>query len=86
MTRDLIRQGPRRIFHLGAERDLPIYDGLDVELVEEFEAASVVCTGLFDDEVETPAGLCATLLTVAGPQSAVHLRQSRTSSSSAANA
>ena len=55
VTRDLIRQGPRRIFHLGAERDLPIYDGLDVELVEEFEADIVVCTGLFNDEVETPA-------------------------------
>lgn len=54
VTRDLISQGPRRIFHLGAERDLGIYDGLDVELVEEFEADAVVCTGLFDDETETP--------------------------------
>src|SRR5690606_30187903 len=26
----------------------------DVELVEEFEATAVVCTGLFDDETETP--------------------------------
>ena len=54
VTRDLIRNGPRRVFHLGPDRDLPIYDGLDVELVEEFEAAGVVCTGLFDDETETP--------------------------------
>lgn len=53
-TRDLIAEGPRRIFHLGPERDLGIYDGLDVELVEEFEAAGVVCTGLFDDDTETP--------------------------------
>src|SRR5690606_32024069 len=54
VTRALIRQGPRQVYHLGAERDLPIFDGLDVELVEDFEAASVVCTGLVDDETETP--------------------------------
>lgn len=54
VTRDLIRNGPRHVFHIGPDRDFPIYDGLDVELVEEFEASSVVCTGLFDDETETP--------------------------------
>ncbi|HVW55735.1 MAG TPA: TIGR01459 family HAD-type hydrolase [Rhizobiaceae bacterium] len=54
VTRDLIREGPRRIFHLGAERDVTLYDGLDVELVEEFEADGVVCTGYFDDETDTP--------------------------------
>lgn len=54
VTRDLIKVGPRRIFHLGPERDLAIYDGLDVDIVEEFEASTVVCTGLFDDDVETP--------------------------------
>ena len=54
VTRDLIAAGPRRIFHLGPDRDYPIFEGLDVELVEEFEADAVVCTGLFDDEVETP--------------------------------
>ena len=53
-TRDLIRSGPRRIFHLGPDRDVSLYDGLDVELVEEFEASGVVCTGLFDDECEDP--------------------------------
>lgn len=55
VTRDLIAEGPRRVFHLGPERDLGLYDGLDVELVEEFEASAVVCTGYFDDETETPA-------------------------------
>ncbi|TWG97458.1 HAD superfamily hydrolase (TIGR01459 family) [Mesorhizobium sp. J18] len=54
VTRDLISNGPRRVFHLGPERDVTIYDGIDVELVEEFEASSVVCTGLFDDRTETP--------------------------------
>ncbi|MRX34101.1 TIGR01459 family HAD-type hydrolase [Aminobacter sp. MDW-2] len=54
VTRELIRSGPRRVFHIGPDRDFPIYDGLDVDLVEEFEASVVVCTGLFDDETETP--------------------------------
>jgi HAD superfamily hydrolase (TIGR01459 family) len=54
VTRDLIRSGPRRIFHLGPDRDMALYDGLDVELVEEFEAQAVICTGLYDDDTETP--------------------------------
>lgn len=54
VTQELVRSGPRRVFHLGPDRDLPFYDGLGVELVEEFEASTVVCTGLLDDEVETP--------------------------------
>lgn len=54
VTRDLIAEGPRKIFHIGDDRQSTLYDGLDVELVEEFEASGVVCTGLFDDEVEKP--------------------------------
>ena len=54
VTRELIRQAPRRIFHLGPSRDISLFEGLDVELVEEFEADAVVCTGLFEDEIETP--------------------------------
>jgi HAD superfamily hydrolase (TIGR01459 family) len=54
VTRDLISEGPRKVFHLGPDRDANIYDGLDVELVEEFEADAIVCTGLFEDETETP--------------------------------
>lgn len=53
VTRRLIAEGPRRVFHLGPDRDLALYDGLDVELAEEFEAQAVVCTGMFDDD-ETP--------------------------------
>lgn len=54
VTRDLIAEGPRRVLHIGNERELAIYDGLDVELVEEFEATGVVCTGFYDDETEKP--------------------------------
>lgn len=54
VTRELISNAPRRLFHIGPDRDMTLYDGLDIELVEEFEAAGVVCTGLLDDETETP--------------------------------
>lgn len=54
VTRDLIAEGPRRVLHIGNERELAIYDGLDVEVVEEFEATGVVCTGFYDDETEKP--------------------------------
>lgn len=54
VTRDLIADGARRVYHLGPDRDIMLFDGLDIELVEEFEAQSVVCTGLFDDEAEAP--------------------------------
>jgi HAD superfamily hydrolase (TIGR01459 family) len=54
VTRRLIREGPRALFHIGAERDLPLYDGLGVDLVGEDAAEGVSCTGLFDDDTETP--------------------------------
>jgi HAD superfamily hydrolase (TIGR01459 family) len=54
VTRVLIAEGPRLVFHLGPDRDLALFDDLDVERVEEFEARAVVCTGLVDDETETP--------------------------------
>lgn len=55
VTRELIRNGPRQQFHLGPERDLSIFDGIDIELVEEREASIVVCTGLYDDENDEPS-------------------------------
>ncbi|QKV19215.1 TIGR01459 family HAD-type hydrolase [Oricola thermophila] len=55
VTRALISEGARLVFHIGPDRDTSLYDGLDVELVEEREASAVVCTGLFDDNTETPA-------------------------------
>jgi len=54
VTRELVKEGPRRVFHLGPERDEAIFEGLDIELTEEWEAAVIVCTGLFDDVTETP--------------------------------
>lgn len=53
--------GGRLVFHLGPERDLPLYTGLDVRRVAAEAAEVVVCTGLFDDEVETPDDYAALL-------------------------
>ncbi len=54
VTRTLIAAGPKKVFLLGPERDLPLFDGLDVDVVSKDEADCVVCTGFFDDEVEQP--------------------------------
>jgi HAD superfamily hydrolase (TIGR01459 family) len=42
------------VFRLGPDRDTPIYDGLDVRFAPVETADYVVCSGLFDDETETP--------------------------------
>lgn len=55
VARDELKKRPgAKVFHLGPERDLPNYDGLDVKLVPLEEADLIVCTGPFNDEVETP--------------------------------
>jgi len=42
------------VSHLGPERDLPIFQGLAVKLGRPEQAELVVCSGLLDDETETP--------------------------------
>ena len=42
------------LFHLGPDRDLTLYDDLDVTIASPAEAETIVCTGLFDDETQTP--------------------------------
>ena len=54
------------VLHLGPERDLPIFDGLDVKLAGVEAAQVVVCTGLNDDETETPETYAALLAACAG--------------------
>lgn len=55
VTRGVIseRRG-QSVFHLGPDRDLPMYRGLDVNFAPPESADYVVCSGLFNDEVETP--------------------------------
>lgn len=43
------------MFRLGPDRDLPLVAGLDAPETGPDEAAYVLCTGLFDDEADTPA-------------------------------
>ena len=51
----------RRVFHIGPERDLAVFAGIDVERVGADRADAVVCTGLYDDERETPDDYAQTL-------------------------
>jgi hypothetical protein len=43
-----------RVFHLGPPRDRPIFAGLEVNFAPVETADYVVCSGLFDDTIETP--------------------------------
>lgn len=49
----LARRG-QRVFSIGPERDLPTFAELGVEFASAERADYVVCTGLFDDDSETP--------------------------------
>jgi HAD superfamily hydrolase (TIGR01459 family) len=54
VTCAVIAQRPgETIFHLGPERDRPIFTELDVSFAPVETADYVVCSGLFNDEVET---------------------------------
>jgi HAD superfamily hydrolase (TIGR01459 family) len=55
-----------RVFHLGPERDRPVFADLDVTLSDWTDADLVVCTGLFDDEIETPDDYAEMLENMAG--------------------
>ncbi len=54
VTRAVVAQrAGQSIFHLGPERDRPIFAGLDVRFAAAERADYVVCSGLFNDESET---------------------------------
>jgi HAD superfamily hydrolase (TIGR01459 family) len=55
VTRAVMAERPdKAVFHIGPERDLPIFDGLGLDFVPLDQANYVVCTGLRNDEIETP--------------------------------
>jgi HAD superfamily hydrolase (TIGR01459 family) len=55
VTRGIVgRRAGQRVFHLGPERDHSIFTGLEVNFAPLESADYVVCSGLFDDTVETP--------------------------------
>ena len=64
-TREELRaRAPGPAWALGPVRDAPLYEGTQVDFADgPQEAAFVSCTGLFDDEVETPDDFRARLKT-----------------------
>ncbi|PLX36157.1 MAG: TIGR01459 family HAD-type hydrolase [Hyphomicrobiales bacterium] len=50
----LLEKGLLRIHHIGPDRDLTLYEDSPMTLVGAEEADVVVCTGLVDDETESP--------------------------------
>lgn len=61
---ELAKHTGASVFHLGPQRDLAIFQDLAVKLGTPEDAELVVCSGLFDDDTETPddyAGLLGAL-------------------------
>ena len=55
VTRGVIAQRPgQSLYHLGPDRDLPIYEGMGARFAAVESADYVVCSGLIDDRTETP--------------------------------
>ncbi len=62
VTRDEIGKRPdQTIFHIGPKRDLAIFDGLDVTFAGIETADYAICSGLFNEETETPESYRALL-------------------------
>ncbi len=56
VTRDMLAAwAGRRMLHVGPPRDHALFTGLDVRLASATDAEVVLCSGLYDDERETPA-------------------------------
>ena len=54
VTHELIcRWRGRRVYHIGPERDVSLFDDTGTHLASAKDAEGIVCTGLFDDETET---------------------------------
>jgi HAD superfamily hydrolase (TIGR01459 family) len=52
---ELAKRRPGPAWAVGPARDAPLYEGLGLDLCETpEEAAFISCTGMFDDELETP--------------------------------
>ena len=49
------KMGPVSLFHLGPERDRGVFENLPITMSDVPKASVVLCTGLFDDDVETPS-------------------------------
>ncbi len=55
VSRDYMRARPGEpVHHVGPQRDLVVFEGIDTRLGPIEDASHVVCTGLIDDRTETP--------------------------------
>jgi len=58
LTRRLLEEksahGTFKLHHVGPDRDLPLFEGLDLARVPLAHAQAIVCTGPFDDTKEGP--------------------------------
>jgi HAD superfamily hydrolase (TIGR01459 family) len=55
VTRAMVAKRPGEpVYLIGPERDHTIFTGLDAPFSSAEDAGYVICTGLFDDEIETP--------------------------------
>ena len=55
VTQDvMLERRDQRVFTIGPQRDLPTFTELGIRFAPAESADYVVCTGLFDDETETP--------------------------------
>ena len=50
----IVEYGGTSVFHIGTARDYSIFEGLNVKRVDEAHAQSVMCSGLFHEQVEKP--------------------------------
>jgi HAD superfamily hydrolase (TIGR01459 family) len=64
VTRAVVAARGGAVYHIGPERDLSIFHGLDIRFVAVDAADYVVCSGLFDDEKETPEDYGAVIETM----------------------
>jgi HAD superfamily hydrolase (TIGR01459 family) len=62
----LAERAPGPAWRIGPERDDVLYDGLGLDFSGPEDAAFISCTGLFDDEVETPEDYRPRLALAAG--------------------
>ncbi len=51
---EIISRLPQRAYRLGPDKDDPLFEGIDVKFAPLGDAAFIICTGLHDDERETP--------------------------------
>jgi len=63
LTRNFVADHPgKKIFWIGPERDSSIHRGLDAVMAPLEQADYIICTGLFDDEIESAEDYRAMLL------------------------